>query len=86
MQVDEKQDATKISQNTCNPNWNYQTEVFSQDLLQPIMFYVYNNNPNYVDELLGYGSTQFETFLTPTVTNSRVMLRDSQGNYLNSYI
>lgn len=57
MQVAGKQDATKICQITCNPIWNYQTAIIAQDPLQKVMFYVYNNNPNYVDELLGYGST-----------------------------
>lgn len=47
---------------------------------------MYNNNPNHIDELLGVGSTEYETFLTPIVTTSKIMLQDATGNYLASWL
>jgi hypothetical protein len=40
-------------------------------------FYIYNSNPNDVDELLGVGYTEFETFMTPALSKSRIMLKNA---------
>jgi Ca2+-dependent lipid-binding protein len=64
---------TSIAKYTQNPFWNYHTLIEAKKATSYIHFYIYNNNPNAIDELLAYAKLEFGELMTRT--NSRYKLR-----------